>query len=570
MFEKISSKMYAVTGFFVIIILILIITMFNAFETIQGEHDRIDEANYYQNFFTHMVVDHHSWVNGLMSYVVDDSQTQIDVELNHTQCNLGKFLYGDDVKELIATFPELENNINQIYDPHEELHSTAVEINSILSSNGVSSMDEAVNLLNTETMIHLADVGSALNQVDSTLENNISDIQEAIINKIDGRKSLVRNVSIILIIIGIGLAAWLGYSFKKSIGEVLGRVQELNSGEGDLTQRINIKNKDETHELAENMNTFIDDIHKMVGDVNSTVVELQSINSDLTGYSEKMLTSSENNASSVNDTKESINELIENIASINNSINNQVSAISETTAAIEELSASIDQVSKNTENVRKISVKTSKTADDGGKEMDNTIQAMKELNENSQKINNIVTLIRDISEQTNLLALNAAIEAARAGEHGKGFSVVADEVKKLSERSHEATKEIEQLIKNMLDSSEKAGVTLGNTNEILKNIIKETDEISLMMTEISEATVEENKANKEIMMAMENLQNSSEEINVAMKQQDSSSQKIGATMEEIAVTSEDNNEIASSLTGITQTISNDVEKLSKLVNKFKI
>jgi methyl-accepting chemotaxis protein len=180
---------------------------------------------------------------------------------------------------------------------------------------------------------------------------------------------------------------------------------------------------------------------------------------------------------------------------------------------MEQMSASIAQNNENAKVTGDIATRSAREAKDGGKAVEETVAAMKQI---AHKI----SIIDDIAYQTNLLALNAAIEAGRAGEHGKGFAVVAAEVRKLAERSQVAAEEISRLATGSVDLAERAGSLLG---AMVPSIQKTAD----LVQEISAASSEQNSG--------------VEQINVAITQISSAVQQSAASSEELASTSEEMN-----------------------------
>ena len=199
--------------------------------------------------------------------------------------------------------------------------------------------------------------------------------------------------------------------------------------------------------------------------------------------------------------------------SLSQGASEQAASVEETSASMEQMSASISQNNENAKVTGDIATRTARETQDGGKAVQETVAAMKQI---AHKI----AIIDDIAYQTNLLALNAAIEAGRAGEHGKGFAVVAAEVRKLAERSQVAAEEISRLASGSVDLAEKAGTLLG---AIVPSIQKTAD----LVQEISAASSEQNSGVGQ--------------INGAISQISQSVQQNAAASEELASTSEEMN-----------------------------
>jgi methyl-accepting chemotaxis protein len=215
------------------------------------------------------------------------------------------------------------------------------------------------------------------------------------------------------------------------------------------------------------------------------------------------------------------------------SADSQKDQASQVATAMQEMSSTVQQVSENSNRAAEASRQAAETARRGGTIVDQTLNKMRgiaeavsgtakkveELGKSSDQIGRIIGVIDDIADQTNLLALNAAIEAARAGEQGRGFAVVADEVRKLAERTTGATKEIAQMIKNIQDETRVAvtamesgtrqveeGVTsTAQAGDSLKEIIHMAEQVGEMITHIATAATEQSSAAEQVNQSMDQI-----------------------------------------------------------------
>jgi methyl-accepting chemotaxis protein len=217
----------------------------------------------------------------------------------------------------------------------------------------------------------------------------------------------------------------------------------------------------------------------------------------------------------------------------------QATSVQEITANLEQMNAIINQNATNSGETRRIAVKGAHEAEEGGKAVQETVKAM-------HKIADRVSIIEEIARQTNLLALNAAIEAARAGDQGRGFSVVASEVRKLSERSQSAAKEIGELASSSVRIAERSGVLLGEllpsirkTAELIEEVAAGSNEQATGVQQINRAMSQVDSVTERSATAAEQLASTAEEMTVqahALRDLVSSFHKGALTSSSIRVT----------------------------------
>lgn len=336
----------------------------------------------------------------------------------------------------------------------------------------------------------------------------------------------------------------------------------MKVAEGDLTQKVpSIKSKDEIQDLAESFSAMVESLHNIIEQVNSSAHRLASSSQELSASSEEM-------ASTTEEVSETINQLA-------GGSNNQASEAGSASTAICNISKNIDNVASTMEQVARSSDKALESAKDGLGKSDKAITKINEvkkvITENanvinmlgyeSEKISQIVDVIKAISDQTNLLALNAAIEAARAGEQGRGFAVVSDEVRKLAEQSAASATQISELINginnkigmavasinNGIKEVEEGVVTVSQSGQAFSFIVAEMNSAFEQIKAASASSQEIAKQSSDIVQSIENIAAISEETAASTEEISASTEEQTASMEEIAASAQELAKLASEL-----------------------
>ncbi len=368
------------------------------------------------------------------------------------------------------------------------------------------------------------------------------------------------------------LAIIIGNIISKNITthitDVINKLDDF--AEGDFTVEFQSKASDETRKLADALNHSITVLKGMLKETKQGMHELGEISSYLK-------TSSEN----VENSSRAVSESIVEVAA---GIEEQEHNINQVNKALENFSFALDQIQDKVQNTTASSTAIEGSAEVGAERLTDLIKSIDDvrgafsvtasniqlLNEDANKINEIMNVINSVAEQTNLLALNAAIEAARAGEAGRGFSVVADEIRKLAEQVMDSSKSINHIIAGVLSSVQGVAST---TQNISNKMDKQIDIVDNTMVAFKNIQSEVNKTTpqfKNILEAIKNVVAEEETITNSVQEVSAISEQISASTQEISASVQEHVSTMVQVANLAEKIDETSNRLNENVDRFKI
>ena len=300
-----------------------------------------------------------------------------------------------------------------------------------------------------------------------------------------------------MLAVGAGLAAlgllvsWLlGGSLSRPLKRLAQRMHEIASGDGDLTQRLPVRGRNESAELAIQFNAFAEKMQQVLIEVRDSSDSVKHASLEIASGSEDLSRRTDSMAAS----------------------------LQQTSASIEQITGTVEHTAHSAREVDKLAVSATEAAQRGGEVVSSVVQTMDEIETSSRQIAEIVTTMDSIAFQTNLLALNASVEAARAGENGRGFAVVAQEVRNLASRSADAARQIKTLIDASAERTQTGAQRVRDAGAAMDEIVASIARVNGVLGEITAATGEQSQGIGQVNLAVAELDSVTQQ-NAAMVQQ---------------------------------------------------
>jgi len=502
---------------------------------------------------------------------------------------------------MLETADALENtefdNIAQYFysssNIYQSYYDEGIKMAMAYTSKGISYGNNYRRMAFAPLSFRLQDeIDTIVVKIKQSLDNKIANAQKL--------QAISQNISFALAALSIILSIIISLKIAHSLSKPIELINKSTSkiADGDLTYIPEYDKDDEIGKFTSNFKTAIENLKKLIFEVkdasgNTVKISEKVINSanrtssDIENIS-NLLATVETQFKGLSETIETTLESSEiistNVSRLTNQIEEQASSVTQTSTALEELSATINNVTVIASKNQKESSSLLQTTEEGGEKIEQTKNIVSDISKHASDMHEILEIINNIASQTNLLAMNASIEAAHAGEYGKGFSVVADEIRKLAESTGDNSNKISTVLTIITDKiklAETASNDSGDSFEIITErmgkFINVFSEIAANMNEMAAGTGEITESATNLARITRIIEESAVDTNERTNSIDKvlqdlkSNQKItGAALNKINSVSSAIKESMESL--ITQTENNDVfiKKMDSEINKFKL
>lgn len=537
---KVSTRIFLLSG--VLSILLVFISLFGLNNVI---NTNAGLKNIYQNRLVPLVklyemIEHLGQVRMLMVYSMSEENPEelreiLQDKIPKHQSNINDAWQAFIKTEMIPAEKELASRVEMSMKNYQDSRAKMV---GLISANNKHA---AHDMFKKETTPKFQELQNALTDL---LKIQVS-ASKTEYEQTTEQYTTLRNINIVIIVLGVGfglmMTTWTVKTIQNDLGgepaeaaQITGRIAQ-----GELTVVI-----EPTHQasLLGSMQTMQSNLRKIVLQIVNNVTNISNSLRDLSSAAKQVESGS-----------------LE-----------QSEASAAIASSIEQITSSVNALHERAEIAHDISKQSDKLANDGYQVIHNTINKMQQmthiveeaaltiqtLDQKGEEITTIVNVIRDVAEQTNLLALNAAIEAARAGEQGRGFAVVADEVRKLAERTANATGEISNMISGIQHSA-------GSALESMQSVVAQVSDSTSVAHEAGESIQQIREGSIKVLQVIT-------DISLALREQTQAVQDISIRVEQVAAMTEENHATVQQVNHAVTAIDNLTQTMKNEVSLFKI
>ncbi|PWI32343.1 methyl-accepting chemotaxis protein [Vibrio albus] len=435
----------------------------------------------------------------------DKDKLKSDVQSNAKQAldRMNRF------RQMARNEPEIVTYLSTFQQKYQQWEQHFVDVLTAINAN---QNEQAKRLFLTQTLKSFADLRALYDGAEGLIQKYSALEKAEISERISQFTLFVATLSVIVLVMSIMLAWLAPKNISNAIKNVTADIHEINQGDGDLTRRINSTKKDETGELSNEVDSFVDKL--------GTIIRQVRLGCDSVQQEMERIGEAASQSSTLSDNED------ESLDLVVTAVEEMSSATKEVARNASETAVQVDYLAKLVDEGEISILGSTERLHDLTHEVNNAANVIARLSQSSEKITSVLDVILNISEQTNLLALNAAIEAARAGEQGRGFAVVADEVRNLASKTLLSTEDIRQMITDLQGEVSEAvrsindSVTIatsteelnGQTKALLDSVKSSSDQIQGLTIQTASATDQQSQVAEEINSNLSKLSDMSKQI----------------------------------------------------------